>query len=217
MTDTHDLNQADSIAGDELVHISQKTNDKTTTVNTIKDYMIAGRWEDLRFPAQGLNPAGSAKPPTIDTSTYPGTLLFADNADNHIGGIAQMPHAWEYGSTISPHIHWSKVTADGSSLDVAWKFRYALCAIGSAPTAFSSWGDHTLVVGDLSTLEVQNLSIFPEIDMTGYTGSCLVLWEIMRDVSADTYGDDARLYEFDIHFQIDKLGSQEKAPSESDY
>ena len=215
--DTHDLSRTSSISGDELVHISQKTEDKTVTVNDVKDYMIADRWEDLRFPVQGINPAGTSKPPTVDTSTYAGTLLFSNSSDNHVAGTAQMPHAWEYGSAISPHIHWSKTTADGSELDVAWKFRYALSATGSAPTSFSSWLDHTLVVGDLSTSEKQNLSTFPEIDMTGHTGSCLILWEIMRDVSEDTYGNDARLYEFDIHFKIDKLGSQDKAPSVGDY
>lgn len=213
----HELTRSTDLVGDELIEISQKTQDKATQINTLKDYMIADRWEDLRFPVQSINPAGTAKPPSIDTTTYPGTLLFSDSSDNHIAGTAQMPHGWEYGSAISPHIHWSKTTADGSELDVAWKFRFALCAIGSAPTAFSSWFDHTLVAGDLTTLEVQNLSVFPEITMTGYTGSCLLLWEMMRDVSEDTYGENARLYEFDIHYQIDKLGSQEKIPNISDY
>ena len=128
-----------------------------------------------------------------------------------------MPHGWEYGSAVCPHIHWSKTTADGSELDVAWMFRYSIAAIGSAPSAFSSWGDHTLTVGDLSTQENHNLSDFADIDMTGHTGSCIIFWEIMRDVSEDTYGSDARLIEFDIHYQIDKLGSQEEAPNANDY
>ena len=33
-------------------------------------------WDDLRFPAQSINPAGTAGPPTVDDTTYPGTLLF---------------------------------------------------------------------------------------------------------------------------------------------
>lgn len=34
-------------------------------------------WDDLRFPAQGINPAGAADAPTVDTATRPGTLLFS--------------------------------------------------------------------------------------------------------------------------------------------
>jgi hypothetical protein len=36
-------------------------------------------WDDLRFPVQGINPAGVADAPAIDTTltSYPGTLLFS--------------------------------------------------------------------------------------------------------------------------------------------
>lgn len=66
--------------------------------------LVTPVWDDLRFPAQGINPAGAANAPTIDDvlTSFPGTLLFAGNAENVIVGIAQMPHAWAKGTSIRP-------------------------------------------------------------------------------------------------------------------
>lgn len=208
MTRFHDQNLSSE---DLLEAIAQNSNNISPYI--IRDLIYSLRpviddaWEDLKFPAQGINPAGSAAPPTIDTATVPGTLLFATNSDNHVAGVAQMPHAWKEGSTVSPHIHWTKTTADGSGLDVAWRFRYKLWSINSTASAYTSWLEHTLATGDLTTQEKQNISSFPDIDMTGYKVSTIIVWELMRDVSEDTYGSNARLIELDFHYLIDSQGS----------
>lgn len=62
-----------------------------------------GLWEDLRFPAQGINPAGSSAPPDVEALT--GMLAFDNSADNMVGGVAQMPHSWKSGTAIEPHVH----------------------------------------------------------------------------------------------------------------
>ena len=86
--------------------------------------LVTPVWDDLRFPAQGINPAGAIDAPTVDTTltAFPGTLLFAGNAENVIAGIAQMPHAWAKGTPIRPHIHWAKTT--GSASAISWVFYY---------------------------------------------------------------------------------------------
>lgn len=164
-------------------------------------------YEDLRFPAQGINPAGGATPPTVDATTYPGTLLFPTNVDSFIAGVAQMPHAWKEGSDVYPHIHWTKTTADAGAEAVAWRFRYAVCGVGAALGSYSSDQVGTLVVGDLTTLERHNVTSFPVISMTGELVSTMILWQIFRDISEDNYGNDARLLEVDFHYIIDSAGS----------
>jgi hypothetical protein len=76
-------------------------------------------WDDLRFPAQAINPAGAAEAPTVDQdeAKFPGTLLFAGNKDASISGIAQCPHAWSRGTALRPHIHWSKPVGSASAVD----------------------------------------------------------------------------------------------------
>lgn len=166
---------------------------------------LTPQWDDLRFPAQGINPLGSAAPPTIDTTTMPGTLLFSGSTDNHIAGVAQMPHSWYRGSAIKPHIHWAKTTTDSGS--IAWQFRYAVASVGETFGAYSDWVDGTLSVSDSDTVGKHALTSFGSIDMTGIRESAIILWELRRDVSEDAIAADVRLFEVDFHFQANKTGT----------
>lgn len=167
------------------------------------------RWDDLRFPAQGLNPAGGANPPAVDNSltSFPGTYLFAGAQENDIGGIAQMPHTWKEGTAVHPHIHWAKVTADASNLAVGWEFEWRVANLGDTFPAFSAWGAHTLQAGDNTSAGKHNLSSFPEIDMTGKLISCIISWALRRTGNTDAYNGQARLFELDFHYEVNTLGS----------
>src|SRR5574339_825311 len=79
-----------------------------------------GIWEDLRFPANGINLPGSSADPTRDDVT--GSLVFSATQDNVIAGVAQMPHAWAPESTVSPHLH--LICPNGGSGNMRWKFEY---------------------------------------------------------------------------------------------
>lgn len=170
-------------------------------------------WDDLRFPAQGINPAGAVAPPTVDQTTYPGTLLFAHNATNLIAGVAQMPHAWLEGTTIRPHVHWSKTTS--ASGGVVWEFCYAVADVGGTFGAYSAWITGTNVVSDGNTAEKHALDTFGEVAMTGTKGSTLIAWQIRRkhDAASDDYGASARLWEFDFHYRVFGLGSATEYPT----
>ena len=58
-------------------------------INNFNSYFQ--RWEDLRFPSQGINPPGAASDPIRSQTT--GLLEFSGSADNVICGVAQMPHS----------------------------------------------------------------------------------------------------------------------------
>jgi len=169
------------------------------------------RWEDLRFPAQGINPIGSPAPASIDNGAdYPGTLLFAGNQENIIAGVAQIPHAWKEGTILKPHIHWSKVTADGSGLAVGWEFRWKVAEKGGVWSGWSAYGAHTLILGDNVSAEKHNLSSFPDMTLTGYLVSCMIVWNLRRTGNTDAYNGQTRLLELDFHYQVDALGSTQE-------
>lgn len=171
-------------------------------------------WEDLRFPASGFNPAGSTAPPTVDTGT--GLLLFSGTADNIVGGIAQMPHAWLAGSTIRPHIHIIAPTSDAGSS--RWKLEYNIANNNGAFQ--NAYGSYTT----LNTITVRNPqstntlllpSGFGGIPMHGYKESCCILWRITRLAASDALDNDATDWafaEFDIHYQVEKLGTVTEIP-----
>ena len=168
-------------------------------------------WEDLRFPATGINPPGSASDADVDNADTPwiGTLLFAAGSTELVCGIAQMPHSWKEGSNIKPHIHWAPT--NNNTGDVLWQFDYMIANVnGVFPGSYTTL--QKLASAD-ENLNKHQIIGFDEIDMTGYALSCVILWRVSRigggDVS-DTYGADARLIEFDIHFQVDGDGSRQE-------
>lgn len=167
------------------------------------------RWEDLRFPAQGINPTGSAAPPSVenDPDKYPGSLIFAGNADNYISGMAQLPHGWKEGSDIHPHIHWGKLAADASDLAVGWEFRYRIANIGESWSTWSVWYPHTLIRGSNTEENNHYMSDFENILGSLYTVSSMINWTIRRTGNTDAYNGSCYLFEFDIHYEVDAFGS----------
>jgi hypothetical protein len=175
--------------------------------------LLTGAWDDLRFPAQGINPAGATSPPTVDEvlTSFPGTLLFAGNAENVIAGVAQMPHGWRAGSTVRPHIHWSLPV--GSSAAVGWEFYYR--HLGFPSDVAAEWVGPiagTIAAGDPSVTNSHVITDFGDLSMSGKRESSMICWQIRRQGGTDANTGTARLYEFDIHYQIDKQGTPSEIP-----
>lgn len=170
-------------------------------------------WDDLRFPAQAINPVGALSPPAVDEveTGFPGTFLFSGSQDQMISGIAQLPHAWAKGTAIRPHIHWSKPT--GSSSAVTWEL--FIRQIGNPGDVAGAWSDAiagTIVAGDQTVNDNHILSAFGDVAMTDYIESCCLAWRLYRR-GADAETNAVRLIEFDIHYQIDQLGTVSEIPA----
>lgn len=165
-------------------------------------------WDDLRFPSSGFNPAGSTAPPAVNTST--GLLDFSGTADNVIGGVAQMPHAWKEGTNIHPHIHLRFPTS--ASANTRWQLQYDIA------NPFADFSENAGTYTPLTAVTVANpqnvkrhvLASLGVIPMTGYTLSACILWKLTRLAAsdgADTDTNAVTLIEFDLHYQIDTPGS----------
>ena len=176
---------------------------------TLYDLAFGQRWDDLRFPAQGINPAGSAAPPGVNTTD--GLLDFDHNATEIIAGVAQMPHAWD-GSNVRPHVHllYRAATAGNS----VWTFEYKIANVNANfPANYTS--DTKTHTGPASAVKHEILA-FDEIDMTGFKDSCCILWRLSRigGNGSDTFGSDVALIEFDIHY---RTGGGEARGSVNEY
>ena len=160
-------------------------------------------WDDLRTPATNLK-QGGADPDTD------GGLLFATGSTENTYAIMQMPHSWLVGTDIRPHVHWSKTT--DASGDVVWQIRYRVWSPSNVAPSWSSYIDINERLGTLSSDQRQLLDLFPFIDMEGQSISCMLSFHIRRkhDDADDDYAADAKLWEFDVHYQIDTPGSIEE-------
>lgn len=162
-------------------------------------------WDDMKYPASGLNPPGAASDPTRDTTD--GMLLFDAAATNVIAGGALMPHAREVGTVIEPHIHWTATTTGAGN--VVWRFEYAVASIGNAFPAYTTVNVTAAASGVANQHQVTS---FGEITMADDALGTMLKWKLSRigGDAADTYAADAKLLEFDIHIQLDSFGSEEK-------
>jgi len=167
-------------------------------------------WDDLRFPAQAINPPGGVADADLDPNT--GLLLY-DAASTEVAlGVAQMPHTWDEGTAIVPHVHWQKTTSAAGN--VLWRLEYEIVENGdvAAMDYGTTLDAATVVLGtpDDNTANRVLISSFGEVDMTDKIISCLIFWKLSRigGDALDTYGADARLVEFDIHYRKNAFGSQ---------
>jgi len=166
----------------------------------------ATQWEDLRFPASGINPPGTLGDADVDNTTFYGTLLFDDASTEIMAGVAQMPHAWKEGSAIYPHLHWGAVNTSGG--DVIWKFAYEIQNINSPFTGSLLSAQYTVsATTNANDHQLTPLHGGTGIDMTGKKISCMMYWVVSRIGGSDTLAGDARVWEFDIHYEVDAFGS----------
>lgn len=171
-------------------------------------------WDDLRFPASAINPLGAVADPQRNANT--GVLEFAGNADNIIAGVAQMPHSWKRGSAIYPHLHLRFITSAAGN--TRWKLEYD---ISDADTPFiQNYGTYsdggTITVANPQNAKREILASFNPIQMTGLKESAVVLWRITRLASTDALDTDTTavaLLEYDIHYEVDKIGTETQIPS----
>ena len=174
-------------------------------------------WDDLRFPSQGINPPGAASDPSTETAT--GLKLFSGSQTNILAGVAQMPHGWAEGSVVVPHVHWQKTTSAAGN--VLWRFEYDNVVNPNEISllTYANIMDAAATVAgtpDDNTAQRNLISSFGNLDMTDKLISSCILWKLSRIGGSDSYGANARLVEFDIHYQIDLPGSFQqfiKAPA----
>lgn len=198
ITDYSNKNRMVIIGGDSVRINSSVFIKRTGSTNAL--LLNDGEWDDLSFPST-TSKLGVNTNPDFDYTNN--GLLFPENdTTEQIHIVAQMPHSWEYGTSIVPHVHWIQTTADDSC---TWKIKYRIYNIGeTVPTVWKTLnaksGMETYTSGSL-----HQLSSFGAIDMTGKTKSCNIDIVLYR-TNADTISGDVLMKYFDIHYRVDKFG-----------
>lgn len=166
----------------------------------------ATMWEDLRAPAGNLTP-GVTSPTWGNFVGNVKTYLFDPTKDEALHIQFQMPHRWAEGTTISPHVHWAPMNTNTGN--IKWELEYSWANLDgtfSAPTVI------TVTDAADGTTSKHQITDFADIAGTGKTMSSMFIARLRRlgtDV-ADTFTGNAALLEFDIHFQVNSMGSKEE-------
>lgn len=170
-------------------------------------------WEDMRFPSTAINPPGAASDPDWDPAN--GGWLFDADSTEVLYVIAQLPHAWAEGSVLKPHVHFEKTTSAAGN--VLWRLRYQWAPIGEARAQLVTLSNATASVAS-DVADVHQITDFGEIDAAGHEISDMLVMRLERvgGDAADTYGADARLLEFDIHYMKDRIGGSQQEYTKDD-
>lgn len=158
-------------------------------------------WDDVLVPLTQTKIGANGKPDFDETNI--GYLFPQNDATEILYVIAQMPHKWKEGSTIYPHVHWQQA----ADANVTWKIDYKWFNIGAAVPA----GFTTLALDQLTQTytsgSIHQLSASANgIAGTGKLLSSILLVKLYRN--DNTYTGDALAWDFDIHIEIDSIGSE---------
>lgn len=178
----------------------------------------ATTWEDLRIPGFSVKLTGSS-PPDLMTNFGPSSNIdyYAFDGATTLEQVyisLQMPHAWKEGSTIYPHVHISPTSTNGSDTTprvVRFTLEYVWASVNG------TYGNSALLDMDTAAF-VPNTSLWKHIMCvngtgiagTGQTISSILMCRLYRDpgATADTYPQDVALLSFDLHYEVDALGSE---------
>jgi len=159
-------------------------------------------WKDLFFPLLATK-QGALDKPAFDANEQ-GFLFPSADTSQIMYITAQFNHDWKMGSTVFPHVHWNQ-NHSGSPV---FKIDYKWFDIGATiPVAYSTYiMDTRQVVYTSGSIQQLNYSA-GGISGSHIAGvSSLMLIKLYRDDNA--YSGNAITYQFDIHHEIDTLGSR---------
>ena len=158
-------------------------------------------WDDLRVPVERTRVGALGKP---DYDYTDNGLLFPQNDPTEIVYfIIQLPHCYKLGTDLHPHLHFIQTS---STLPV-FKVKYRMYTLGSAVPSFTTITS-TDTVFTYTSGTVQNKLLFPSISGTSITGlSWLMDVQLYRE--DNVLAGDVLVKEFDIHYQIDTIGSRQ--------
>lgn len=160
------------------------------------------RWDDLRVPLTQTRQGALGKP-EFDYNEV-GFKFPQNDTSEILYTKIQMPHHWEIGTELHPHIHWKQ----SASQQVVWKIDYQWINIGAVVTGV--WNTATLSTNVVTYVSgsIHQVTNGDTIDGTGKTLSSILLIKIYRD--DNVYSGYAIGYDFDVHYKISDMGSQEE-------
>ena len=178
---------------EQIRYLTQELQ-KISGAVSVLDSGYSPRWDDLKFPFTQPKRGSNLKRDFDETTVG---LLFPQNDTSEVVYIVtQMPHGYQVGTGIRPHIHWQQSSASFPTWTLEYKWFDNFDAVPAAFTTLTtSTGVESYVSGNLS-----QISEFAEIDGSAVSGtSSILLMKLYRNdnvVTGDVLG-----FEFDIHYR----------------
>lgn len=164
-------------------------------------------WEDIMLYPESLG-TGSSAPDlvSINGSKLRSYGFDGGNLTEQLYGSFEIPHTYNVGSTLRPHIHWSTTTTGTGN--VKWQLEYEIKDVGEIFTGVTS----TIVAVDSTDgVAYKNHVVeFNTINIPTLKIGAQCKFRLFRNPSdaEDTYGSDVILLTLGIHFEVISNGSR---------
>lgn len=175
-----------------------------------------GGWDDLRIVPSAFDFAGNADP--AQTTWQPAgagatfrVWEFAPNDEAFF--TCQLPHGYQEGSALKPHIHWTPADRGAVEKDktVNWKLDVSKASV------YGTFGQSTPIAlpGTCSGVDDKHeMTASGTLSGEGLTVSAMLVCRIYRDAgdtwATNTAGNLPILLEVDFHYYADTHGSDEE-------
>jgi hypothetical protein len=146
---------------------------------------------------------GSLTKPDWD-STNLGFLFPQNDTTEYIDIVVQLPHRWKVGSTIYPHVH----IQQAANQQAVFKLDYKWYNLGDTIPAGTSTYTMGTYVETYSSGTIAQILHGTGIAGTDKEISSLLKIRLYRDDNA--YTGDILVDSFDIHIEVDSIGSDEQ-------
>lgn len=175
-------------------------------------------WDDYVVPMSRALFGGAANDPTLtkiadNGASSAGVWAFVFGDGDEVLVTVQMPHRWKEGTTIQPHIHFFTMTDVTPTDNFGIEFEYWWADTNEDFPANTTLETVEIPTGANSQYQHQLANITAAgIDGTGHTISSVLLCRIKRVAAVDdNYGGGVAIMDFDVHFEIDTVGSRQIA------
>lgn len=165
-----------------------------------------GLWEDLRVSVNSTDRSGVNDPTFTKVMGAAGQGVFtyyfrnvtsASNIESLFFNC-QLPHSYEEGTDLYPHVHFFPAIASGGTLTAEWGLEY-------------TWANVNTIFGAITTITTGLITVpasqfqhsvgeFPAISGTGKKISSMLMCRIFRN-NTGTFTGDLGMLEIDFHFQ----------------
>lgn len=180
---------------------------------TDEQYIVKG-WEDITADlSTGKTPAANA--PTWSVfrdGIY--AYAFSDSATNSLFITFHITHDYAHGTKVYPHIHWSPGNSTNTGV-VRWGFEYSVQKghqQGNFPATTTVYVEDNNTTGAAYEHRIAEFTDAQAFD--ALETDALILCRIFRDGghANDTFTGDAFGLTADIHYQVDKQVTPNRAP-----
>jgi hypothetical protein len=174
-------------------------------------------WDDLRIVPGAFDFAGVSDPslqnwqPGGAGSTF---KVYKFKSGDEVFFTCQVPHTYKEGTDIEVHVHWTPADRgnEENGNTVAWKLDYSWANINAV---FSSSSTANMTDTCTGTDDYHEITTSATITGTSKTISSMLVCRLYRD-AGDTWAgvtaaQSPALLEFDIHFQINTIGSRQES------